>query len=84
MPDPEQIDPRWQKKELPIGARQKGIFGDNGTPTEFLGGFKGPRGQDYTQEIQDLTDRVESLENYIKAIFDGHVLINGQFCKITP
>lgn len=84
MPTPEQIDPRWKKKDLPIGARQKGIFGDNDTPAEFLGGFKGQQKQDYTQEIKDLTGRVESLENYIKSIFDGHVLINGQFRKITP
>ena len=84
MPDPSQIDPRWKKKELPVGAKQKGIFGDDDTPTEFLGGFRGPQKQDYTQEIIDLTERVKSLENLIKSIFDGHVLINGQFRKITP
>lgn len=84
MPLPEQIDPRWEKKELPIGARQKGIFGDDYEKKEFLGGFKAPQRQDYSQEIKDLTERVESLESLIRSIFDGHVLINGQFRKITP
>ncbi len=44
--------------------------------------FSAPaRAVDYAQEMKDLTEKVESLERLIKHIFDGHVLINGQFVR---
>jgi len=35
-------------------------------------------------KIKELTKRVEALERLINITFNGHVLINGQFVKITP
>ena len=30
-----------------------------------------------------LENQVKSLESYIKSVFDGHILINGEFKKIN-
>ena len=35
-------------------------------------------------KVNDLTIQVAQLEHFIKTVFDGHVLIDGQFRKITP
>lgn len=35
------------------------------------------------EQIKELADRVESLERLIRITFNGHILINGQFQKIT-
>jgi len=83
MPTPEQIDPRWKKK--PLSEKEaKEIMKD--PYVEYKGGFLGmPKNQkDYSKEINDLTERIESLERFIKNIFDGHVLIDGRFVNINP
>ena len=35
-------------------------------------------------QIEELSERIISLENLIRYIFDGHILLNGQFKKIKP
>ena len=83
MPTPEKIDPRWKRKPLSKEDAKKIM---ENPYEEHTGGFLGmpSRQRDYSEEINNLTERVESLEGLIKSIFDGHVLINGQFRKITP
>lgn len=34
--------------------------------------------------LTDVVERLDQLERLIKSIFNGHVLINGRFRKITP
>ena len=34
--------------------------------------------------IQELIDKVEKLDRRLALIFDGHVLMNGQFVKYNP
>ena len=38
----------------------------------------------FEDKITDLSIQVAQLEHFIKTVFDGHVLIDGQFRKITP
>ena len=33
---------------------------------------------------KEILDRIDALERLVKTIFDGHVLIDGRFQKITP
>lgn len=82
MPDPSHIDPRWKKK--PFSKEDAKKITENPYVENHTGGFLGmPKHRDYSVEIDNLTERIESLENLIKNIFDGHVLIDGQFRKIT-
>jgi len=82
MPDPSQIDPRWKKKPMTEGEAKEML--KNPYVSDFSPGFLGmPRHRDYSVEIENLTERIEDLENLIKSIFDGHVLIDGQFRKIS-
>ena len=77
MPGPDQM-----KEQNPHDFFKRGGVIDD-SPQEFLGGFKiGERSLD-NEKVQELIDRVESLENLIKTTFDGHVLIDGQWRKIT-
>lgn len=83
MPTPEQIDPRWKKKPM-TKDEAKELMEDPYIKNFDSGFLSYPRNHDYSIEINNLTERVENIENLIKSIFDGHVLINGQFRKITP
>ena len=53
---------------------------------EFLGGFKPESNQteQLVLRIQLLEAQVQELTLYFKSVFDGHVLIDGVFRKITP
>ena len=82
MPDPDQIDPRWKRKVL-TKEEAKEIMKDPYVEN-FQGGFiPSYKSQDYSTEINNLTERIENLERLLKNIFDGHVLIDGKFKKIT-
>ena len=37
------------------------------------------KGKSDSERIQEISDRLDSIEQLIKSIFDGHVLIDGQF-----
>ena len=43
-----------------------------------------PQGEDEQPSNKKLFEKIEDLERLIKITFDGHVLIDGQFQKITP
>ena len=82
MPDPSKIDPRWKRKAMTEDEAKEML--KDPYKKEFSGGFLSQPGHsDYSVEINNLTERIESLENLIKNIFDGHVLIGGQFRKIS-
>ena len=36
------------------------------------------------ERIGELCEKMDSLETLVRQIFDGHVLIDGEFKKITP
>ena len=74
-------DPDQMQEKNPVDYFKRGGVVDN-SPREFLGGLKFEM-PPVNKELQELIERVETLENLIKATFDGHVLINGQFRKIT-
>lgn len=40
------------------------------------------KGKSDSEKIQEISDRLETLENLVKQTFGGHVLIDGQFIKI--
>ena len=40
--------------------------------------------QDAGDPHEEILERIDGLERLIKSIFDGHVLIEGRFQKITP
>jgi len=76
-------NPKEMKKQNPEDFFKRGGVIDD-SPKEFLGGFKiGKRSLD-NEKIQELIEKIEALENLLKLTFDGHVLIDGQFRKITP
>ena len=41
------------------------------------------KGKNENEVLQDISDRLDRLEKLIKLTFNGHVLIDGQFKKIT-
>ncbi|MFH1627488.1 MAG: hypothetical protein ABIE47_02050 [Pseudomonadota bacterium] len=40
--------------------------------------------QDAGDPHKEIMEKIDTLERLIKATFDGHVLIDGRFQKITP
>ena len=43
-----------------------------------------PQGKPASATNDQVMEKIEDLERLIKAIFDGHFLIDGRFQKITP
>ena len=76
MPEQSQFDPIY----APDFFKRKPVSYEPTVESEF----PDTQGRSYDHDIDALTLRVEKLETLIKSIFDGHVLINGKFVKITP